>query len=73
MLKNIRVVFASLLVLVGVIFFIIPGSMFLVLGGLMLLSYDFPSARSWLKNCQRSMSGSAQKLDRVILNRKFRS
>jgi hypothetical protein len=44
-----------------------------MLGGLMLLSYDVPQARHWLKTYQPAMSVSAQKIDRLILDRKFHS
>jgi uncharacterized protein YjeT (DUF2065 family) len=72
MYKNLRLAFGSVLVLAGIVFFILPGSILMVLGGLMLLSYDVPQARNWLKVCQRSMSQSARKLDTFILNRKLR-
>ena len=71
--KNIRMALGSVLAFAGIVFFILPGSILFLLGGLLLLSYDFPRARVWLKNCQRTMSGSAQKIDRLILARKLRS
>lgn len=70
--KTFRISIGALCVAAGIILFILPGSMFVLLGGLMLLSYDVPRARHWLKICQTSMSKSAQKLDRYILNRKLR-
>jgi hypothetical protein len=71
-IKHIRIGLGSILVFIGVVFFIIPGSMFLLLLGLLTLSYDVPKAKDWLKVCQRSMSKSARKLDSLILNRKLR-
>lgn len=70
--KAIRVTFGVLGVLVGTVFAILPGSILFLLGGLVLLSYDFPVARKWLKKCQDGMSVGARKLDRMILNRKLR-
>ncbi|MFT4994223.1 MAG: hypothetical protein ACI965_001246 [Paraglaciecola sp.] len=72
-IKHFRIGLGSILILMGVVFFILPGSMFLLLLGLLTLSYDVPKAKDWLKVCQRSMSQSARKLDRVLLNRKLRS
>ncbi|WP_166425515.1 tellurium resistance protein TerC [Paraglaciecola sp. 20A4] len=72
-MKKIRIGLGALLLLAGIVLFIIPGSMFLVLGGLLLLSVDVPLARIWLKRCQSAMSRSSAKLDRLILNRKLRS
>lgn len=72
MIKKIRITVGCLLAAFGVIFFIVPGSMLLLILGLLMLSYDFPTARNWLRICQKSMSQSAQKLDRMLLNRKLR-
>lgn len=70
--KVIRVTLGVLGVLVGTLFAILPGSILFLLGGLVLLSVDFPVARKWLKKCQDGMSMGAKKLDRMILNRKLR-
>ncbi|TDF41421.1 tellurium resistance protein TerC [Alteromonadaceae bacterium M269] len=72
MKKKLRIITAVLAISFGVIFFILPGSILFVIGGLMLLSIDFPAARKWLKKCQNSMSRSARWLDRFLLTRKFR-
>jgi uncharacterized membrane protein YbaN (DUF454 family) len=71
--KKIRIFVGSILAVIGVVFFILPGSMFLLLLGLMMLSYDIPKARHWLRICQKAMSNSARKLDKMILNRKLKS
>lgn len=71
-MKVLRLTFGGLLFVTGIIFTILPGSILLVLGGLMLLSYDWPRARGWLAFFQKSMAGSARKLDRMLLNRKLR-
>lgn len=73
MKKNIRIAIGSLCALFGIIFFILPGSMFVLLLGLMMLSYDVPKAREWLKTCQNAMAKSARKLDKIILDRKLRN
>ena len=70
--KHIRAVIGGLLTLVGVVFFVLPGSMFLLILGLLMLSYDFPKAKHYLRICQRAMSRSAIKLDSLILNRKLK-
>lgn len=72
MKKKIRITAGCILAGFGVVFFILPGSMFMLVLGLMMLSYDFPVARNWLKKCQRIMSNSARKLDSFLLNRKLR-
>lgn len=73
MKKKLRIAIGGLLAIFGVVFFILPGSMFLVLLGLMMLSYDVPKARSWLRTCQNTMTKSARKLDKIILDRKLKN
>jgi hypothetical protein len=73
MKKNLRITFGSLLAIFGVVFFILPGSMFVLLLGLLMLSYDVPKARYWFRWCQNAMSKSARKLDKIILDRKLKS
>ena len=73
MMKNIRITLGSLLALMGVFLFIVPGSSLFLLLGLILLSYDVPKARHWLTMCQNSMSKSARRLDRFLLRRKLKS
>lgn len=72
MTKHLRISIGALLLAVGIILFILPGSLLFVLLGLAILSYDLPRARSWLRTCQLGMSRSARKLDSLLLNRKFR-
>jgi hypothetical protein len=72
MKKKIRITLGCIFAGFGIVFFILPGSMFVLLLGLMMLSYDFPKARNLLKTCQKSMSNSARKLDRFLLNRKLK-
>jgi hypothetical protein len=71
MKKKIRIAFGAVFALVGLVFFIIPGSMLVLLIGLMMLSYDIPKARTWLRWCQNAMSKSARKLDAFLLSRKL--
>jgi hypothetical protein len=49
--------------------FILPGSILVLLVGLLMLSYDVPKARDWLRTCQKVMSKSASKLDKLILDK----
>jgi hypothetical protein len=37
-----------------------------------MLSYDVPKARNWLRTCQKLMSKSARKLDKIILDKKLK-
>ena len=73
MKKQLRITVGGLLALFGIVFFILPGSMFVLLLGLIMLSYDFPKAREMLRWCQKSMSKSARKLDAFLLSRKFKN
>ena len=72
MLKVFRITFGALLAIAGVVLTIIPGSSLLVLVGLVVLSYDVPKARVWLKVVQGSMQRGAKKLDTFLLARKLR-
>lgn len=71
MKRHVRIAMGSVLAAFGIIFFILPGSMFVLLLGFMLLSYDVPKARVWLRWCQNAMTKSARKLDAQLLRRKF--
>ncbi|MCF2950234.1 tellurium resistance protein TerC [Paraglaciecola aquimarina] len=72
MKKKIRITLGCICAGFGVVFFILPGSIFVLILGLVMLSYDFPKARHLLKVCQKSMSSSARKLDSFLLKRKLR-
>lgn len=70
--KTIRIGLGTIMVAAGVIFFILPGSILFLVGGLLMLSYDVPRAREWLRVCQNNMASGARKLDRYLLNRRLR-
>ena len=72
MVKTVRISIASVMIAFGVLFFILPGSILFLIGGLVLLSVDVPMARNWLRTCQNQMTVGARKLDRFLLNRKLR-
>lgn len=72
MTKQIRLVLGTVGVLIGTVFFILPGSILFLIAGLILLSIDFPQARVWLKRSQRMMTRGANRLDRFLLARKYR-
>ncbi|GAB2701535.1 tellurium resistance protein TerC [Aliiglaciecola sp. 3_MG-2023] len=72
MKKTIRIALGAVLSAVGIVFAILPGSILFLIGGLVLLSYDIPFARKCLAKCQNSMSVNARRLDRFLLNRKYR-
>ena len=71
-MKIIRLTLGGILFIGGIVLTLLPGSILLVIGGLVLLSYDWPRARGWLKISQNMMASSARKIDRVLLMRKFR-
>jgi hypothetical protein len=71
-MKTLRLTLGGILFISGVIFTLIPGSILLVLGGLVLLSYDWPRARSLLTFTQNKMRVSARKIDKFFLARKYR-
>lgn len=72
MTKTLRITLGSILTGIGVIFFILPGSILFLLAGLFILSVDVPVARNWLKVCQSGMSRSARRLDSFLLGRKLK-
>lgn len=72
MKKKLRITLGTILAIFGIVFFILPGSILVLLVGLVILSYDLPKARSWLRMCQTGMSNSARKLDKLILDRKLK-
>ena len=71
-MKLVRLTLGGLLLATGVIFTILPGSVFLVITGLVLLSYDWPRARVWLTGLQRSTARNARRIDAWLLARKLR-
>lgn len=72
MFKSVRLALGAVLFIGGIILTLLPGSILLVIGGLLLLSYDWPLARKWLQFFQRQMTTSARKLDRFLLNRRLK-
>ncbi|BCO19363.1 tellurium resistance protein TerC [Alteromonas sp. McT4-15] len=71
-MRTIRLTLGALLLVSGIVLTLLPGSILLVISGLVLLSYDWPRARTWLKYSQRTMTTGARKLDRFLLMRKLR-
>ncbi len=72
MVKIIRISLGAILFLGGIVLTLLPGSILLVLGGLILLSYDWPRARTWLRFFQAQMSTSARRLDKFLMGRRLR-
>lgn len=56
----------------GIVFALFPGSIFLLIGGLLLLSSEYELARRYLKKCQNAMSDSARRIDRFLLLRRLK-
>ncbi|CAA0364605.1 Integral membrane protein TerC [Alteromonas alvinellae] len=71
-MRILRLTLGAILFVGGIVLTLLPGSILLVVSGLVLLSYDWPRARGWLKFSQRAMTLSARKLDRFLLMRKLR-
>ena len=71
-MKLLRTMTGATLVILGIVFTIIPGSSLFVLGGLVLLSIDFPIAKRLLSKVQSAMSLAARKLDLFLLKRKYK-
>lgn len=71
MKKSVRITLGCALILFGAVFFILPGTIFILMAGLLLLSYDIPQARSALQVLQGKASSSARKLDTYLLRRKL--
>jgi hypothetical protein len=67
-----RIFTSIILLLVGVIFTILPGSTLFLLGGLVLLSMDFHPARRSLTIVQRAITRRARSFDIFLLNRKYK-
>ncbi|UAA40471.1 tellurium resistance protein TerC [Paraneptunicella aestuarii] len=70
-MKSLRITLGSVLAGIGVVFFILPGSILFLIAGLLLLSYDVPAARKWLTHCQNAMSKGARKLDKLLAKRRY--
>ncbi|WP_100657062.1 PGPGW domain-containing protein [Alteromonas flava] len=68
--KTLRTTIGASLLAIGVIFTIVPGSILLVLIGLVLLSIDHALPRKWLRKAQRGMTLGARKLDAWLLSRR---
>ena len=69
MTKTIRLLLGGISTAIGVFLFYLPGSFLFLIAGLLLLSFDIPLARVWLRKCQKGMAVSARKIDRYILAR----
>lgn len=71
MIKMLRIVLGALFTLVGLVFAILPGSILFLLGGLVLLSMEFPKMRKALGHCQKAMQSGARRLDSYLLKRRL--
>lgn len=71
-MKVLRTIVGAALIVFGFLFTIIPGSILLVLVGLVFLSIDYPPVRRFLASIQRYMSRSAKKIDLFFYQRKQR-
>jgi hypothetical protein len=71
-MRTLRLTFGAIMLISGIVLTLLPGSILLVVGGLVMLSYDWPRARTWLKYSQKTMTTGARKIDRFLLLRKLR-
>jgi hypothetical protein len=71
-MKFIRSLLGGVLVLLGIVLTILPGSTILILAGLVLISIDYKYPRAKLRILQKSLGRASRKLDRFLLKRKFR-
>ena len=72
MKKLLITIVGGTLVFFGLLFIILPGpSIFLLLPGLVLLSFEYPIAKKWLKSLQKIIRKGAVMLDRAILRKKY--
>lgn len=71
-MRILRLTLGAILFAGGIVLTLLPGSILFVVAGLVLLSYDWPRARRWLKYSQRTMTFGARKIDRFLLMRKLR-
>lgn len=71
-MRLLRIVIGAVLVLFGLIFFILPGTLLLLMAGLLLLSMEWPLARGVLTRCQHNLDSGARRLDRYLLARRLR-
>lgn len=70
--KPARITLGAIGVFIGSVLFILPGSIFFLVAGLFLLSFDFPLARKLLKKSQHAMYIGSRKLDGFLLARKHK-
>lgn len=71
-MKFIRSLLGGMLILLGILLTILPGSTLLVLAGLVLISVDYKYPRSMLRKLQKSLGRASRKLDKLMLRRKYR-
>jgi intracellular septation protein A len=62
----------GLFILLGAIFFIIPGpSLLFILPGLLILSFEYPKAKSCLQKCMKMMRSSAAWMDKLLRGKRY--
>jgi hypothetical protein len=72
MKKSLISIVGGSLVLLGLIFIIVPGpSLIFIIPGLVILSFEYPLAKMWLRKCMRQARRAAQWIDRKMLQRKY--
>lgn len=70
--KSLVTLFGSLLIMLGLIFIIIPGpSLLFIVPGLLILSYEYPLAKRWLRHTMKLMQKTARWVDQRISDRKY--
>lgn len=61
-----------LFLLIGLVFIVLPGPAILFIPlGLAMLSFEYPTAKKWLRKYQRFSSKAARKTDSFMRNMKY--
>ncbi len=71
-MKLLRLMLGGILIFASILLTVLPGSILLLLAGLVLISIDYKPARKFLALIQKSLTKAARQLDRFLLKRKYR-
>ncbi|MFT5281416.1 MAG: hypothetical protein ACJA0G_000004 [Kangiellaceae bacterium] len=71
-MKLLRMMLGGILISMGILLTVLPGSILFLLAGLILVSIDYKPARKLLALIQKSLTKAAVQLDRFLLKRKYR-
>ena len=70
--KSLISLLGGLLLLIGAIFFIIPGpSLLFIIPGLLILSFEYAVAERYLRKCMKLMKTSAGYIDKAFRGKRY--